>query len=244
MHPLPSIQLKRGQITDLTYNDFAEVTYGRTFSETQALATFEEMERALFDTAARESVHHVRVNYPSSWSVFDHLLEQREFTHALNHLQLTGYPPGSFVRSLKEIRDIRLVRDLLDQQQALHHTYNSDFFQDASNFDADAYLADIQRTIDTDQGTAYGFFDKDRLVGFISVELQENNSLYVVELYVDSTFRGKSLGRMLMQAAFHYARLKNCISVTTSLAIQNQGGRAFYEKLGFSLEWKTRYKNV
>lgn len=243
MNPLPSIQLKRGQITDLTYTDFAEVTYGRSFSESQAVTTFGTMEHDLFETATRESIEHVRVNYPAGWLAFDELLEQRTFTLALYHVQLTDYPPGSFVRSLQEIRDIRVARELLDQQQLLHHTYNSDFFQDASQFDTDTYLADIQHAIDTDQGATYGFFDGEKLIGFISVELQ-GSSLYIVELYVDSTFRGKSVGRMLMQAAFHFARLKNCISVTTSLAVQNTGGRNFYEKLGFTIEWRTRYKNV
>ncbi len=243
MTPLPSIQLKRGQITDLTYTDFVEVTYSQAFSETQAAETFEEMEQRLFETAKKESVEHVRVNYPAAWGKFDALLDKQAFIPALYHVQMTDYPPGSFVRSLQEISDIRTVRTLLDQQQLLHHTYNSDFFQDAAHFDADAYLTDIQHSIDTDQGASYGFFDGSSLVGFIAVEIQDT-ALNIVELYVDPTFRGKSVGRMLMQAAFHFARLKNCISVTTSLAVQNTGALSFYEKLGFSVEWKTRYKNV
>lgn len=240
---LPDIQLKKGQITDLTYTDFAEVTYGTTFKEYLAISTFPEMEERLRRAASQASIKHIRVNFPSNWEDFDAFLEQNGYDLGLYHIQNFQYPPGSFVRSLQQIHDIRVVLPLLHAQQELHHRLNSVFFQKPDVFDADMYLKDIQKTLDADQGAAYGFFEGDRLAGFVSTEIQ-GNSLYIVELYVDPTFRGRSLGRMLMQAAFHYARLKNCASVMTSLAVQNEGAVAFYDKLGFVREWTTRYKNV
>ena len=106
-----------------------------------------------------------------------------------------------------------------------------------------AYLKDLESAIACDTGAVYGYYEEDHLVGYIGLEMQ-GELLYIEELFVDPAYRGKHLGRTLMQAAFYFARLRNCRAVTSSLAPQNEGAMHFYEKCGFTVEWVTRYRNV
>lgn len=234
---------KRNQLTDLRYGDFIEVTYGRSLDEAAAVAGFHDAEKNLLDLVKREQLHHLRIHYPVTWVAFDSLLRERGFALGLFHVHIVDYPPGSLAPKLREIRDLTMLHPLLGEQQKLHHEFNPDFFEAPAKFNMNGYLEDLSDAIVHDTGAVYGYYEESRLVGYIGLEMQ-GELLYIEELFVDPAYRGKYLGRTLMQAAFYFARLQNCRAVTTSLAPQNEGAVTFYEKCGFTVEWVTRYRNL
>ncbi len=235
--------IKRNQITDLKYADFVEVTYGYAAGEAAVVSQFDVIEKELLLMLHKEDLHHLRIHYPPMWLAFDELLGHRGFSLGLCHIHILLYPPGSLAPKLREIHDLTQLHPLLGEQQKLHYHLNPDFFQEPAQFHMNAYLKDLERAIADDTGAVYGYYEEDRLVGYIGLEMQ-GELLYIEELFVDPAYREKQLGRTLMQAAFYFARLRNCRAVTTSLACQNTGAMQFYEKCGFTAEWTTKYRNV
>lgn len=57
--------------------------------------------------------------------------------------------------------------------------------------------------------------------------------LDLASLYVAPAWRGRGVGRALVEAVLHHARDVDCSRVTVATAAQNARSRAFYERLGF-----------
>ena len=56
--------------------------------------------------------------------------------------------------------------------------------------------------------------------------------LYVVDIYVQPDFRGKGVGKQLMQSVFDVARREHIGRVSWSVHAKNRDAIAFYERLG------------
>lgn len=70
-------------------------------------------------------------------------------------------------------------------------------------------------------------------VYFIYNNLHEQPYAYIEDLYVEESFRGKSFGTKLMQAALEEARRKNCYKVIATSRYEREKVHEFYRKLGF-----------
>ena len=62
--------------------------------------------------------------------------------------------------------------------------------------------------------------------------MQDMRTLYVDDLCVDESARGKGIGTALMDAAVAFARAKSCHNVDLNVWEFNEGARAFYERYG------------
>jgi len=64
-------------------------------------------------------------------------------------------------------------------------------------------------------------------------------SLYLDDLYVKKAYRGKGIGKKLLEKLFHIARENKCKRVRWQVLDWNQPAIDFYEKLGATLdgEW-------
>ena len=58
------------------------------------------------------------------------------------------------------------------------------------------------------------------------------SSLYLKELYVADRYRGRGIGRLLMQGLFEAAAKRGCSRVEWTTDQENTGAQAFYERLG------------
>jgi GNAT superfamily N-acetyltransferase len=58
------------------------------------------------------------------------------------------------------------------------------------------------------------------------------SSLYLKELYVADRYRGRGIGRLLMQGLFEAAAKGGCSRVEWTTDQENTGAQAFYERLG------------
>ena len=138
-----------------------------------------------------------------------------------------------------ETRDIPGMIDLLLQVGEVHHRIRPDLFRSgAQKYDENALeelLKDPNRPI-------FAAVEDGKLLGycFCILEITRDNpvlmdqkSLYIDDLCVDETARGRHVGSALYDYACAYAREIHCDTVTLNVWCGNDRAMHFYEKCGF-----------
>ena len=139
-----------------------------------------------------------------------------------------------------EVRDIPGMIDLLQQVGEVHHRIRPDLFRSgAQKYDEaalEALLKDPARPI-------LAAVEEDRLLGYCFCILEEmkddpvlcdTKSLYIDDLCVDETIRGKHVGSRLYDHVCAYAKSLGCKSVTLNVWCGNDSAMKFYESRGMS----------
>ncbi len=136
-----------------------------------------------------------------------------------------------------EPRDLEAVNGLLGQVLAVHHEGRPDLFNASGKKYSDAELLSIFADPDTpvfvyeEEGTVLGYvFCAVRKLG--SGSLRPLTSLYIDDLCVEQSARGRHIGRALFEHARQYAIERGCHNITLHVWECNPGARAFYESLG------------
>ena len=137
-----------------------------------------------------------------------------------------------------EVRDIPGMIDLLQQVGEVHHRIRPDLFRSgAQKYDEaalEALLKDPARPI-------LAAVEEDRLLGYCFSILEEmkddpvlcdTKSLYIDDLCVDETIRGKHVGSRLYDHVCAYAKSLGCKSVTLNVWCGNDSAMKFYESRG------------
>lgn len=137
-----------------------------------------------------------------------------------------------------EVRDIPGMIDLLQQVGEVHHRIRPDLFRSgAQKYDEaalEALLKDPARPI-------LAAVEEDRLLGYCFCILEEmkddpvlcdTKSLYIDDLCVDETIRGKHVGSRLYDHVCAYAKSLGCKSVTLNVWCGNDSAMKFYESRG------------
>lgn len=139
---------------------------------------------------------------------------------------------------LAQVGEIPGVIDLLQQVGEVHHKIRPDLFrtgaQKYSEGDLEELLKDSDRPI-------FAAVEDGKLLGycFCIIEEVKNNpvlmddkTLYIDDLCVDKTVRGKHIGKALYDHARAYARSIGCRSVTLNVWCGNDSAMAFYQSQG------------
>ena len=139
---------------------------------------------------------------------------------------------------LANTSDIPGMIRLLRQVGQVHHDIRPDLFRDGaqkySPSDLEALLQDAARPI-------FVGVEDGRMLGYcfcILEEVKDNpvlcdvKSLYIDDLCVDETIRGKHVGPKLYDHACAYARSIGCRSVTLNVWCGNDSAMGFYESRG------------
>jgi len=134
--------------------------------------------------------------------------------------------------------DIPGMIELLKQVGEVHHKIRPDLFrsgaQKYSETDLEELLKDENRPI-------FVGVEEERMLGYcfcILEEVQDNpvlrdvKSLYIDDLCVDETVRGKHVGSLLYDHVCSYARNMACSSVTLNVWCGNDSAMRFYESRG------------
>ena len=134
--------------------------------------------------------------------------------------------------------DIPGLIALLKQVGQVHHDIRPDLFRDGaqkySPTELEALLQDAARPI-------FVGVEDGRMLGYcfcIIEEVKDNpvlrdvKSLYIDDLCVDETIRGKHVGTRLYDHVCAYARSIGCRSVTLNVWCGNDSAMAFYESRG------------
>src|SRR5699024_5611646 len=136
-------------------------------------------------------------------------------------------------------KDIERIHSLLAQVDMVHHKGRPDLFKPGKSKYTDeelkALLQDSNRPIlaavddnDCMQGYAFCIFRqyKDHNI------MTDIKTLYIDDLCVDETMRGKHIGRLLYNAALDYAREHGCYNLTLNVWSCNESAMKFYESCG------------
>lgn len=138
-----------------------------------------------------------------------------------------------------EERDIPRMGELLLQVCRVHHQGRPDLFRDGGRKYSDeelrALLRDGERPILVAEdeagwvaGYAFCVFQRHRGEG----SLRDLTTLYLDDLCVDESCRGRQVGRALYEAVLELARTSGCYNLTLNVWSCNESAMRFYERCG------------
>ncbi|MBQ9783281.1 MAG: GNAT family N-acetyltransferase [Clostridia bacterium] len=137
-----------------------------------------------------------------------------------------------------EEKDIPRMGELLSQVNRVHYEGRPDLFQLGRKY-TDEELAVILRdetkpilvwTDEEDRTCGYAFCVYQQHVG--SQLMTDVKTLYIDDLCVDETMRGRHIGKELYEAAVSLARESGCYNLTLNVWSCNESAMRFYEKCG------------
>ncbi|MEY8437212.1 GNAT family N-acetyltransferase [Atopobiaceae bacterium 24-176] len=135
--------------------------------------------------------------------------------------------------------DVDRMLKLLAQVNRVHAEGRPDLFRLGTKYAADelaAILEDPDRPVfvadDEGHVTGYCFCEVQRVEGD-SIR-RDAVTLYIDDLCVDESVRGRGVGRALYNRAVDWARQRGFFDVTLNVWECNPGARAFYEALGMT----------
>ena len=135
-------------------------------------------------------------------------------------------------------KDIPKIIDLLRQVCLVHHKVRPDIFKVGTKYSAEelkVILKDESRPIlvsadDNDNVQGYCFCIYQQHVN--NSVLTDIKTLYIDDLCVDETLRGKHIGKELYESAVKLAKGTGCYNLTLNVWSCNQSAIKFYESLG------------
>ncbi|MCR5771524.1 MAG: GNAT family N-acetyltransferase [Butyrivibrio sp.] len=148
-----------------------------------------------------------------------------------------------------EQKDLKTVARLLEQVLEIHAKIRPDIFISGTRKYTDDKLIEIFKDDDTPVFVAE---DEGNVLGYCFCEIQERKgivnmkdvkTLYIDDLCVDESTRGKSVGRKLYEYVLDYAKSIGCYNVILNVWEGNDSARAFYDKMGFKTQ-KTLLEKV
>ena len=137
------------------------------------------------------------------------------------------------VRMAQE-KDIERIHILLAQVAMVHHKGRPDLFKPGKSKYTDEELKDLLK--DSSRPILAAVDEEDCMQGYafcIFQQYKDHNimtdikTLYIDDLCVDESMRGKNIGRLLYDAALEYAREQGCYNLTLHVWSCNASARKF-----------------
>ncbi|MCR4904302.1 MAG: GNAT family N-acetyltransferase [Butyrivibrio sp.] len=138
--------------------------------------------------------------------------------------------------------DLDIVDKLLSQVLEIHADLRPDIFISGTRKYTDEELLKIFKNDDTpvfvaeENSEVYGycFCEIQKRSGVIN--MKDMKTLYIDDLCVDESARGKHVGKILYDYVVNYAKKIGCYNVTLHVWEGNDNARAFYDKMGFGIQ--------
>lgn len=136
-------------------------------------------------------------------------------------------------------KDIKAIDNLLYQVLTIHHNQRPDLFKSGAKKYTDEELLNIIKNDSTPVFCAVD--ENDNVVGYafcIINQFFDNNiltdikTLYIDDLCVDESIRGKHIGKQLYDYVLDYAKSIDCYNVTLNVWAKNESAMKFYESCG------------
>lgn len=137
--------------------------------------------------------------------------------------------------------DMERINELLLDVAALHNSGRPDIFKESAKKYTDEELLSIIENDKTPVFVAEN--DTGYVLGYVfciyketrdSILLHDMKTLYIDDLCVDKTARGKKVGTALYEFALSEAKKNGCYNLTLNVWHLNGGAMKFYEKCGMS----------
>ena len=135
-------------------------------------------------------------------------------------------------------KDIPKIEDLLSQVCLVHHRGRPDIFKVGRKYSAaelSRMLGDENRPIlvcEGENGDVQGYCFCIFQQHTENSVLTDVKTLYIDDLCVDETLRGRHIGKELFEAALKLAKEKGCYNLTLNVWSCNPGALRFYESCG------------
>ncbi len=141
-----------------------------------------------------------------------------------------------------EEKDISKIGELLSQVCLVHNAARPDIFKVGRKYsegELRAMLADCERPVlvsvnEKDEVEGYCFCVYVRHIH--NPVLTDIKTLYIDDLCVDETLRGRGVGRALYEAAVKLARDSDCYNLTLNVWSCNPSALGFYESIGLTAQ--------
>ena len=147
-----------------------------------------------------------------------------------------------------EEKDIEGLIELLYQVDAVHHGIRPDLFKG----NTPKYSEQDLKAILTDEDKPIFVYDEGKVLGhaFCQVSevrdhrlLQDVKTLYIDDICVDETARGKHIGQALYEFVRDYARSIGCYNITLHVWEGNDTAFSFYKSMGMQVQ-KTGMESI
>ena len=141
--------------------------------------------------------------------------------------------------------DLAIVNKLLYQVENVHRVGRPDLFKPGEKKYTDEQILEIFKSELTPvfvaeaggQVLGYVFCIIQNTVG--SKCIFDHKTLYIDDLCVDESARGRGVGKILYDYALGFAKSIGCHNVTLHVWDKNPGARSFYEKMGMGIQQTT-----
>jgi ribosomal protein S18 acetylase RimI-like enzyme len=143
------------------------------------------------------------------------------------------------IRRAKE-KDIEKILDLLSQVDLVHHKGRPDIFKIGRKYN-EKQLKELLK--DETRPILVSVDENDEVMGycFCIFQKHENDNvltdiktLYIDDLCVDETLRGRHVGKELYEAAKDFAKENGCYNLTLNVWSCNPSALKFYKAMGMS----------
>ncbi|MCR4651627.1 MAG: GNAT family N-acetyltransferase [Lachnospiraceae bacterium] len=140
------------------------------------------------------------------------------------------------------MKDIREVKELLDQVDMVHHVGRPDLFKIGRKY-TDEQLEEI--FADDTRPVFAAVDDDDKVMGYAFCifkqyindnVLTDIKTLYIDDLCVYEHLRGQHIGKALYEYVLAFASENGCYNVTLNVWTENKSARKFYESMGMKVQ--------
>ena len=140
--------------------------------------------------------------------------------------------------------DLESVNDLLRQVLKVHHEGRPDLFRSVGKKYTDEELLSI---FDDPSSPVFVYEEEGKVLGYAFCQIQFANSgslkpvktLYLDDLCVDSSARGRHIGTQLFEFVKAYAAGQGCYNLTLHVWSCNPSAQAFYSSLGMQPQYES-----
>lgn len=140
--------------------------------------------------------------------------------------------------------DLEAINDLLRQVLKVHHEGRPDLFRAQGKKYTDEELLDIFENPDS---PVFVYEEDGKVLGYAFCSLEFANSgslkpvktLYLDDLCVDASARGRHIGTKLFEFVKAYAAEKGCYNLTLHVWSCNPSARTFYASLGMQPQYES-----
>ena len=135
------------------------------------------------------------------------------------------------------VADIPRIIDLLHQVDMVHHRLRPDLFKP----DTTKYSEQELETVLGEESKPIFVYDDGEVLGYTFCQitevkedrlLQDRKTLYIDDLCVDETARGKHIGSALFEFVRDYAKSIGCHAITLNVWAGNDAAMQFYQSKG------------
>lgn len=138
--------------------------------------------------------------------------------------------------------DIRGMMALLYQVDAVHHGIRPDLFKSNT---AKYNEQELETILNDSSKPIFVYEAENRILGHAFCQLtevkdnrllQDIKTLYIDDICIDETVRGKHIGTALFEYVRDYAKSIGCYNVTLNVWEGNDSALSFYRKMGMQVQ--------